>query len=165
MDPKPKIKLALTATDKLLEVTGWIAVLTIWTFTIRRYTRLPDTIPTHFNALGVADAFGGKGNILTSPVLASLLFIGLTVVNRFPHIFNYPAKITAANAPIQYNSATSMIRYLKLVLVVIFGLIEFKTIQIAGGQANGLSVWFLPLALGFIFIPLTYFIFQSIRQK
>jgi hydrogenase-4 membrane subunit HyfE len=58
-----------------------------------------------------------------------------------------------------------MIRYLKLIIVAIFGLIAFKTIQNATGQADGLGVWFLPLALGLIFIPLTYYIIKILKTK
>jgi hypothetical protein len=56
-----------------------------------------------------------------------------------------------------------MIRYLKLSIVVIFGLIAFKTIQNANGEADGLGVWFLPMTLGLIFIPLTYFVIKSYK--
>jgi hypothetical protein len=50
-------------------------------------------------------------------------------------------------------------------IVVIFGIITFKTIQNANGQADGLGVWFLPLALGLVFIPLAYFIVKSFKKK
>jgi hypothetical protein len=56
-----------------------------------------------------------------------------------------------------------MIRYLKLIIVVIFGLIEFKTIQNANGQADGLGIWFLPMTLGLIFIPLIYFVVKLFK--
>ena len=45
-----------------------------------------------------------------------------------------------------------------LIIVFILGLIEFKTIQNANGEADGLGVWFLPLTMGVIFIPMIYFI-------
>jgi len=133
--------------------------------TITNYIELPDIIPTHYNGAGEADGFGGKGNILTLPLVATILFIGLTVLNKFPHVFNYPTDITKQNALRQYTNATRLIRYLKLIVVIIFGLIAFKTIQNCSGQAHGLGVWFLPLTLGLIFIPLSYFIVKSFKTK
>ena len=163
MSERPKLKLELTTFDKTLEILGWTSILAIWVLTISNYSNLPDTIPIHYNGAGQADGFGGKDNILTLPLIATVLFIGLTILNKFPHVFNYPTNITADNALRQYTNATRMIRYLKLIIVVIFGLIAFKTIQNANGQADGLGIWFLPMTLGLIFIPLIYFLVKSFK--
>jgi hypothetical protein len=58
-----------------------------------------------------------------------------------------------------------MLRYLKLVLVVVFGGIEFMTIQNATGKAAGLGAWFLPLTLLLVFLPLIYFVVKSVQAK
>jgi uncharacterized membrane protein len=165
MNERPIIKLELTAFDKALEIFGWTLIVAIWVLTITNYTNLPDTIPIHYNIEGQADGFGEKRNILTLPVIATVLFIGLTILNKFPHIFNYPTNITADNALKQYTNATRLIRYLKLVIVFIFGLIVFKTIQNANGEADGLGVWFLPLTIGLIIIPLTKYVLKSFKTK
>ena len=164
MEERPKIKLELTTIDKIFEIFGWVSILAIWVLTITNYTNLPDIIPIHYNGSGQADGFGGKGNILTLPLVATVLFIGLTILNKFPQVFNYPTNITTDNALIQYISATRMIRYLKLIIVVIFGLIALQTIRNVNGQTRGLGVWFLPLTLGLIFIPLTYFVIKSFKK-
>lgn len=163
MNERPKIKLELTTFDKTLEILGWICIFAIWVLTFTNYTNLPDTIPIHYNGAGQADGFGGKGNILTLPLIATVLFIGLTILNKFPHVFNYPIDITPDNAFRQYKNATRLIRYLKFIIVVIFGLIALQTIRNVNGQTNGLGVWFLPLALVLIFIPLTYFLIKSFK--
>jgi len=165
MGERQKLKLELTTFDKILEILGWISILAILALTITNYTNLPDTIPIHYNDAGQADGFGGKATILTLPIIATVLFIGLTILNKFPHIFNYPTKKTHDNALRQYTNATILIRYLKLIIVVIFGLIAFKTIQNANGETDGLGRWFLPLTLGLIFIPLTYYIIKTLKTK
>ena len=165
MEERPKIKLELTTADKIFESIGWFLIIAIWGLTITNYSNLPDTIPTHYNGAGQADGFGGKATILTLPLIATILFIGLTILNKFPHVFNYPANITQDNAFRQYTNATRLIRYLKLIIVFIFGLIEFKTIQNASGKADGLGVWFLPMTMGLIFIPLIYFVIKSFKTK
>ena len=158
MEKRPEIKLALTTVDKIFEIVGWGFIILIWVLTITNYSNLPETIPTHYNGAGQADGFGGKATILTLPLIATILFIGLTVLNKFPQVFNYPTEITQDNAFRQYIYATRLIRYLKLIIVFILGLIEFKTIQNANGEADGLGVWFLPLTIGVIFLPMIYFI-------
>lgn len=165
MTERPKIKLELSTTDKTFEMLGWMSILAIWVLTIISYTNLPDIIPIHFNGAGQADGFGGKGNILTLPSIATVLFIGLTILNKFPHVFNYPTNITADNALREYTNATRLIRYLKFIIVFIFGLIVLQTIRSVNGQTSGLGVWFLPLTSGLIFIPVTYFVVRSFGTK
>ena len=165
MEGRPKIKLDLSSTDIVLELMGWIAVLAIWGLIISSYSHLPDTIPTHFNGSGKADGFGSKANILALPIISTVIFIGLTILNKFPQVFNYPTNITKENANQQYTNATRLVRYLKLAVVVIFGLIVYKTIQSTHGQSDGLGIWFLPFTLGAIFIPLTYFAIKSFKIK
>lgn len=164
-EQRPKITLIPTTADRLVELLGWLILLLLLGYTFSHYSSLPDTIPTHFNAAGEADGFGSKASIFGLPVIATLLFIGITVLNRYPNIFNYPTAITQDNALQLYTLATRMLRYLKLVLLVVFGGIEFMTIQNATVEAVGLGVWFLPLTLVLVFLPLIYFVIKSIQGK
>jgi len=93
MQERPRLKIELTISDKIFEFVGWLLVILVWGLTIMNYSNLPNTIPTHYNALGQADAFGGKASILLLPIVATVLFIGITIINKFPHIFNYPIKL------------------------------------------------------------------------
>jgi len=165
MNKRPQIKLQLNQTDKILEVLGWVSVVGIWALTLTNYSILPEIIPIHFNGAGKADGFGNKTHIFILPIISTLLFIGLTTLNKHPHMFNYPSQITKENAVHQYTNATRMMRVLKLVIVVLFGLIVFRKIQIVNGHADGLGTWFLPLTMGMIFIPMLYFLIKSLKKK
>jgi uncharacterized membrane protein len=161
---KPKIELKLTTTDKVIEITGWFIILGIWILILYNYYKIPERIPIHYNIFGKADNFGGKANILILPIISTILFIGLTILNKFPHIFNYLETITKENAPSQYTNATRTIRILKLVIAIIFGLIVFQTLHNTNTD-NGLGIWFLPFMFGVIFIPLIYFLIKSAKTK
>jgi uncharacterized membrane protein len=165
MEQRPKIKLELTLSDKTIEIIGWLLICAVWAFTISNYNSLPDVIPTHYNAAGIADGFGEKWMILTLPLVTTGLFTGLTILNKFPHIFNYPNHLNSENALRQYTNATRLIRFLKLIIVVIFGLISYQTIRQAKGQTEGLGMWFLPVTIGLIFTPIFYFFLQSFQAK
>ena len=54
------------------------------------------------------------------PIISTLLFIGLTTLNKYPYMFNYPSQITKENSVHQYTNATRMMRVLKLVIVLLF---------------------------------------------
>jgi len=164
-EERPKLKIQLSPMDQVLELLGWGVLLALWVWTGTSYSSLPDTIPTHFNAAGEADGFGRKASIVGLPLIATLLYIGLTLLNRVPHIFNFPTPVTPDNALRQYTNATRMIRYLKLILVLVFAGISFQTIQQANGTGEGLGLWFLPLTLVLIFMPLLYFVVKSFQTK
>lgn len=164
MNNRPRVNLKLELIDKILELLGWVSILGVWTFTLVNYFDLPDIIPIHYNSAGQVDGYGNKANILILPIVSTILFIGLTVLNKYPHVFNYPIEITDSNAWYQYTNATRMIRYLKLIIVIILGLIVFRTIQHINGDLNGLGTWFLPFVLVMIFIPILYFFVQAKRK-
>jgi len=164
MYERPKIKLELTPIDIVLEILGWTSILAIWVLTITNYSSLPDTIPIHWNGAGKADGFGGKAYILPLPIISTILFIGMTILNKYPHAFNYPTNISEENALSQYTNATRLIRYLKFIVVIIFGLIVLQTISYVNGNPSGLGVWFLQLTLGLIFIPLIFFARRSYKM-
>jgi len=165
MNKRPRMKLQLNQTDKILEVLGWVSVVGIWALTLTNYSILPEIIPIHFNGAGKADGFGNKTHIFVLPIISSLLFIGFTILNKSPHIFNYPSQITKENALRQYTNATRMMRVLKLVIVLLFGLIVFREIQIVNGNANGLGAWFLPFTIGVFIILTLYFLMMSMKDK
>ena len=165
MNKRPRIKLQLKQTEKVLEIVGWVSVVGIQALPLKNCSILPEIIPIHFNGAGKADGFGNKTHIFVLPIISTLLFIGLTILNKHPHIFNYPSQITKENAVDQYTNATRMMRVLKLVIVLLFGLIVFKTIQNVNGHADGLGTWFLPFTIG-LFIMLTlYFLMMSMKDK
>src|SRR5689334_19196218 len=114
MSSRPKIKLKLSLADKVIEVAGFLALGFLWTLTVSNFSSLPEIIPTHFNGAGEVDDYGSKNMILILPVIATILFAGLTFLNKFPHLFNYPTEITGENAEKQYRSATRLMRCLKL---------------------------------------------------
>lgn len=161
MSKRPKIKIRLTPADKITETFGWGIIVATWSVVLMNYAQLPDIIPTHYNGAGVADGFGDKQSIFALPLLATVLFTGLGILNTFPHAFNYPIEITPENALRQYTVATRMIRWLKVVMALIFGAISYQTIQYAMGAGEGLGAWFLPLTIGLIVVPLIYFLIKS----
>ncbi len=165
MEERPKLKLVLTNTDTIIEIVGWFLIVAVWGFTLSNYQSLPNTIPIHYNGAGVADGFGDKWIILTLPFIATVIFVGLTVLNKYPHIFNYPTAITKDNALSQYRNATRLIRYLKVIIVVIFGLIAYQTISQANELSEGLGIWFLPLILGLVFMPIIFYLIRSARSQ
>ena len=165
MQTRPIIKLQLTPLDRLLEIIGKCCIALLWILTLFAFFNMPDIVPTHFNASGQADNYGSKGTIFILPVIATNLFIVLTLLNNYPHILNYPTKITEANAVSQYTIATRMSRFLKLAVVIIFTAIALGTLLTSLHITPGLGHWFLPVFEVLIFLPTIYAITAFFNKK
>lgn len=158
MEARPRLKIELSKADRLLEWTSLVLLVALWTGTIAFFSRLPDQIPSHFNAAGQADDFSHKTSIFALPAISTVLYAGLTILNKHPHVFNYPAIVTAENARRLYTSATRLVRVLKLVVLIIFSGIVFMTYRISLSDTEGLGGWFLPVVVGLMLLPVIFYI-------
>ena len=163
MNKRPKIKLKLTKTDKILEIIGWVILFGMWIFTLTNYSELPEKIATHYNIFGKADSYGKKGTIFFLPILSTILFVGLTILTKYPHVYNnYPIEITKENAEFQYKNANRMMRLLKISVLIIFLIITYQTIK--NENLSELGFWFLPFVLIITFIPIIFF-YKNANKK
>ena len=165
MEGRPKPLLVLTSTDRILDISGWLCLGLLWAITIFAYGNLPEVIPTHFNAAGQADDEGSKMILFFLPVIGTLCFIGLTVLNYYPQVFNYPSNITAENAQRQYANAARMIRFLKLSIAFLFSALVFMVYRSAATGSGSIGSWFLPVLVVVFIIPLGYFTVKAMRNK
>jgi len=165
MEKNPKIKLVFSPLDNALEVTSTIFLVVMWVLTLYTFLKLPPIIPIHFNASGHADNYGNKLTILILPILATVIYFALTQLSKYPHILNYMTKITEANAQKQYTTATRMLRFLKLTILLIFSLIILFTYLTTKAVTDGLGFWFLPLTFGLLLAPIVITISQSLKKK
>ncbi|MBC7912505.1 MAG: DUF1648 domain-containing protein [Pyrinomonadaceae bacterium] len=128
---RPILKIPLTPTDKIIEGITLLILFFILSYTYYSYTSLPEIIPVHFNYEGRIDTHGHKSSIWGLPICSILLYLFMTIINRYPQFFNYPEEITDENAEDQYTMGTKIVRYLKLSVVVIFGILVFYIVRIA----------------------------------
>ena len=165
METRPIIKLSLSMLDKILELTGTILLLAMWCCTVYALVKSPATVPVHYNASGQPDNYGSKWSILLLPLLGTVIYFGLTVLNRNPHIFNYLQKITTGNAAQQYSIAARMLRFLKLSILIIFCIVILSDFLTATGVIKGLGIWFLPFMFILISLPTIILIAQSFKKN
>lgn len=162
MKPAPTLKMKASRTDNVIEILGWLTLISVWIIVLTNYSKLPATIPTHYNAAGIADNHGDKTTIFLLPIIATVVFAVMTIISQFPHIFNKTASI---QTPASYADAARMLCYLKLAIALVFFWIVFKTVQAPEGKAAGLGKWFLPVALVMILTPVVFFIARILRAK
>lgn len=108
---------------KIRLVTNIISVVLIIGYLIFLnfiWNRIPATVPTHFNAAGEADAYGGKASLVLEPILMIGIFLLMTIAERFPSAWNFPVKVTEQNRERLFGIGYRMIGGLKILTVCIF---------------------------------------------
>lgn len=148
---QPKLDIARTQTETVLEFLSGGILLFLFFLLFQNWTEIPELIPTHFGVSGKVDTWGSKYTILLIPSVTLLIYVGLTILCRFPHVYNYPWRITDENATRQYMLARTFLCWLKFELVVLFTCIEWTIIQVAFGKSSGLGIGFLPFFMIIVF--------------
>lgn len=121
--------------------TKWLRIVAIAVtigavlFTLARFPLLPETIPTHFNALGEPDAWGPRSSVLILAAVATVMTAALAWLSRFPRWFNYLREVTADNAQHQYRLGEQAMVGVTLGIALVFA-----GLLVATGTAISLNV-------------------------
>jgi len=142
---RPVLKVPLTTIDFTLEAIAILGIISLSLLAVVSYSSFPDRIPTHFDLKGRADDWGSRATVFLLPGISSVLYAGITILNMFPHTFNYPVKITEENAMQLYTKSTRIVRVLKVVVVLLFLFIEWQVCKSA--ENSNIPAWFLPAVL------------------
>jgi uncharacterized membrane protein len=141
-----------------LEIICVVLLAAIIGYVIYIYQFLPQIIPSHYDSLGKVDNFSDKSYLFGILTTIIVLYIGLTILNKFPQKFNYPVQITDENRVDQYEKAQMFIRVLKLVIILVFGFILIHSTQNVLNKSINLSGFVLPIILVFIFLPIVMYL-------
>ena len=162
---RPKIKIEIDTTGRIIEALSAIALVFMVIITAYYYSELPDIVPQHYDIEGNPDKYGSKSVMFVLPGIAVLLYFGLTILSMFPHVLNYPVKITEENAPKQYKLAIRLLRNLKLVIIVLFTFVTYASMKTALGEFAGVGVYFLPSFLFIILGVIGYYAYKAYIKR
>lgn len=164
---RPKIKLHKTWFDWFLElftIAGILgAIVLLWLY----YQELPAKVPIHFNWPSKdAQGLGEKHLLWFSPVICTILSIGISILNRFPWVFNYPVEINAENARLHYAQATQMLRLINLLIgLLCFWVTLLSIYDVQGKTLKGAALLDSLFPIAFFALPILYLIKISIKQR
>lgn len=163
---RPRMTLVLQPLDKWLETLAISGFVVLWLFFVRVYTILPDIIPIHFNLKGVTDGYGSRNTLFILPLVASCIYALITVLNRYPYLFNYMVTITAQNAETQYRLATRLLRVIKLVVIIVLGFISMMVA--ASVKDASITRWIgacIPVIIAIFIVPTIVYIYYAVKNN
>ncbi|MCF6213809.1 MAG: DUF1648 domain-containing protein [Flavobacteriaceae bacterium] len=165
-DNRPKLKIKPTAFDIIIDAISFVLLLLMGLMIFQNYSDLPNSIPTHFGIVGAVDEYGRKQMIWLLPGIGFIAFVGMAILNKFPHKFNYLVNITQQNAKQQYTIGTRIVRFTNLFVMAVFFYISNKTLNIALHKSPpSLEVWFAPTILSVIIVGIIVIVITSVLKK
>ena len=136
-----------TTFSKITNLISLLSVVGIVLYVIITWKSIPDMIPGHYNIAGEIDKYSSKNSIWILIVVQILLFTMMSVLERFPNIWNTGVKITEENRERVYTNLRNMQTYLKMMIMIYFSYMTFQSI--GGGNLHSMSVFvFLVLVFG-----------------
>lgn len=144
---RPIINLPKAKREKVWDCLGGGVFLASIVYIIVMWGKLPDEIPGHFNGAGEVDRWGTKIELFILPFIGLLLWVLMGLLEKVPHLHNYPARLNESNVERFYLNSRKLLNEIKNICLMIFALISFQMVQIALGEAQSLGWWFLPLVI------------------
>ncbi len=142
-----KLIIDSTFIERFAEAVAVLGILVGFAMPVYLWSSLPDSIPSHFGADGFVDSYSGKGFLFFLPSVGLFFYLFLTILKKYPHVLNYPWKITVINAYRQYQLARGFINSIKAELIWIFVYIQWIQIGVALGRAGHINPIFLPAVI------------------
>lgn len=162
------IKIEPTILDKLIDSVSFTLLIGYWFYDLIIFSKLPETIPSHFNLLGTPDGFHSKKYLFILPLITTTIFAIIEYTNKKPQKFNFPVPITPLNAQKQYQLATQLTRVLRLNTTIFFFITDLYATQLALKTfelSKTLSYLYLPILLSLVLVPLIFYTAKMIKNR
>lgn len=129
-------------------------------YLLLNWNNIPDKIPGHYNAMGQVDRWGNKGELLVLPIIGWIMYIGITVLEHFPQVWNTGVTVTEENKARIYPILKNMIGTTKLLVVGVFVFLAINS-----ALAKSLPIWFFSIFLVLMFGSIIFFVVKLTRAK
>lgn len=146
--------------DTILNVLCLIILISTILFLIVIWSKIPDKVPMHNDFAGNTDRWGSKLEIIILPIITWIIYIFITIIEKFPQIWNTGVEVTEENKERVYSILLHLISTIKFIVVCVF---TYLTVQTA--VAFELSAWFLPIFILVILGNLLYWIWKLFKVK
>ena len=162
---RPKIKLLKNKTDIIIEIIGQVLLFSLWAIVITNYVYMSNTIPTHYGAGLKADHYGHKSNTFILIGVLTIIYIGMSILERFPHVYNYPVKITDKNYEKLYVLGVRMIKIIKIIIVLIMGYGVLNMVRSIYTNTETISPYYIAFSISGLIFTCIYFMLKMSNIK
>ena len=162
---RPVLRVPRSALDLVLDAVAFAGLVVCIVIAVSSWGELPEKIPHHFGFSGRPDSWGGKWVLAFLSAVSLVMYVGATILSRYPHRFNYWWAINEHNAARQYRVAVSMMGWLKVEVVWLFTFITWTTVRTGLGKSEGFGAWSLPLIIVVVLMTVAVHLVLAYRRR
>ena len=124
-----KLKLPYTLPQKVLDGLALAVLLLQFLLPLLFWSRLPDPMPTHYNAAGEIDGWGSRWTLFVTAGFSLFMCILLGILNRIdPRKWNIPFTVPWGREVPVYGAVKTMMAALRLETMLIFAAEELTVV-------------------------------------
>lgn len=138
-----------------------ILSLLVWGGTILyliiSWNTIPQKIPGHYNGRGIIDRWGNKSELLIPLVIGIIMYLGLSLIERCPKIWNTGIEVNETNREKVYSLTKGL-----LVTSKFFLTLNFSFLTINSSLSLSLPNWYTLVFVGLLFVMIIVYIIKFI---
>lgn len=151
--------------DGILEILGFVALVFLWVMTYKFQHIGAELVPEDFSFFQTPNEFWASKMTYTVPVIATFLYVGLTVYNLRPQIGDYPVQISSEKSA-QLNEINKRLwRWLKFNLLLVFITIEYFSFHTGSNAGTGISPTLIYVFPVLLFGPVVFFFIEFSKSQ
>ena len=154
------IKIERNALDILEKIVSLLCLIGVVVYLILSWNTIPDKIAAHYNAAGEVNRWGNKSELIVLPIISWLMFGLITLIERFPSIWNTGVRITDDNRTEVYRLLKNLIAVVKMFVLLMFG-----SLTVISSLSLSLPVWYILAFIGLLFGAIAYFAVRLTRLR
>lgn len=161
---RPAVKLPWKPYEVLIEALALAGLLAGICLVVIYWPSLPAVMPQHIGVSGTVDAWNTKQYMalfFTGVTLA--MYLLLTIASLFPGWYNYPVKITDANAAYVYRLGRNLMQWLKVGITWLQVTVELQFFELGMGRETISFAMVLLLEAVVLLVPILYFLVRMMQ--
>ena len=144
----------------IINIICVLQIIGVLIYLLVAWSSIPDQIPGQYSFSGEVNRWDSKGTLFLLPGISLFMLILMTVIERFPHLWNTGVRVTEENKYRVYGVLRGLLNSIKLIVVTMF-----TVLTIFNSTLQMLPVWFLPVFVSLIMITIVIHIVLLIRAR
>ncbi|MDX5479975.1 hypothetical protein [Fontibacter flavus] len=155
----------ITFWDKAIELLGLAALILLWVMTYNFQHLGAKLMPEDYSFFQNPSEYWASKMTYTIPVIATILFLGISIYNTRTKYADYPIEDTPEKAKKLSLINQRLWRWLKFMLILMFIMIEYFSFHSGSGFGTGIPKLYIILFPLMLFAPVIFFFIEFSQNQ
>lgn len=149
----------------VIEILGYASLIWLWVMTYYFQHVGAEAVADDYNFFDNPSEYWASNMTYSIPIIATILFLGITLYNQKPHISEYTVQNQPDKVETLVKINAKLWRWIKFNLILIFILIEYFSFHSGSGFGTGIPKWFVIAFPLLLFAPIIYMFMEFAKNQ